>query len=115
MGDVLGLVIFAVVIGSAGVGMIWSGRRGRSNEIDFAMGGHNRANTDPQRWNEMQRTVGRGLTQSGGGYLIAALAPLFIYAFGAGEDASIAPGLILVIFATAWLLRSVARGLTRLS
>ena len=110
-----GPVAVALILAVLGGAMIVLGKRGRADELDFAMGGHTRENTNPTQWAKMQRTVGTGLIRSGVGYLIAAAMPIVLMAAGVDGNSTIPPALLIVAISTAWLLRAVGRGITRLN
>ena len=104
-------MIFAVL----GAAMIRLGKRGRAGQLDFAMGGQTRENTDPEKWARMQTSVGTGMTRSGVSYLIAAALPIVLIAAGVEGNSTIPPAIVIAVIATAWLLRAVGRGITELN
>lgn len=115
MSELAGPVVVAVLLAAIGGAMIWLGRRGRANQVDFAMAGRTRENTAPAKWDKMQASVGTGLIRSGAGYLIAAAMPLVLIAAGVDASQTIPPAILIVAIATAWLLRAVGRGITQLN
>ena len=115
MSSFAGPAALALILAVLGAVMIGLGRRGRAGQLDFAMAGHTRANTAPEKWSKMQTAVGTGMTRSGVGYLIAAAFPIVLVAAGVDGASTIPPALILVAISTAWLLRAVGRGLRQLN
>ncbi len=115
MSELAGPLAIAFIFAVLGAAMVRLGRRGRAGEIDFAMAGQTRENTDPEKWARMQTSVGTGMTLSGVGYLIAAALPIVLLAAGVDGSATIPPTILIVIISTAWLLRGVARGILKLN
>ena len=106
------LALILVVLGGVMIGL---GSRGRAGEIDFAMGGRTRENTDPEKWARMQSAVGTGMMRSGVSYLIAAALPIVLVIAGVDGNSAIPPALVIVAISTAWLLRAVGRGVLQLN
>ncbi len=115
MSPFVGPVAVSLILALLGAAIIRLGKRGQAGDVDFAMGGHNRDNTNPKQWARMQETVGTGLVRSGVGYLIAAAMPLVLVAAGVEGASTIPPALVIVAISTAWLLRAAGRGITQLN